>query len=169
MKIRIPLVKRTVAGFPCPEPVVRLWVRDRYGALAAVVFRVDSQADLTTIPIQVAEREGIPFSSNHLGTAYGLVGAIPKFRDRVRLRIAGRDHEWPCDFVTSPAPQPDSLSFPVLTPVLGRAGFLAEYAATIDSGFLVLTRLGPLRRWWRRCLHAVWRRFGLIHTVEEPL
>jgi hypothetical protein len=169
MKIRLPLVKRKVAGFSCPEPAVRLWVRDQYGAFAALVFRVDTQADFTTIPIPIAQREGIPFSSNHPGTAYGLVGAVAKFRDRVRLRIAGQEFEWPCDFVTSPTPLPEGRSLPVLTPVLGRAGFLDDYAVTLDSGFLILTRLGPLRRWWRRCLHAVWRRFGLIHPVDEPL
>jgi hypothetical protein len=31
---------------------------------------------------------------------------VEKYRDRVRLQIAGREHEWPCDFVTSPPPLP---------------------------------------------------------------
>lgn len=148
-------------------PVVRLWVRDRYGGWAALYFRVDTQADLTTIPVDTARTEGIPFAANHPGTAYGLTGAVDKFRDRVRLRIAGQEHEWPCDFVASP-PAEDSRS-PELLPVLGRAGFLDVYAVTLDSGFLILTRLGPVRRWWRRLLHAVWESLGLIHPIDEPL
>jgi hypothetical protein len=129
-------------------------------------FRIDTQADLTTLPIITAQREGIPFATDHSGTAYGLTGAVEKFRDRVRLQIAGREHEWPCDFVASP---PGVRSLPELSAVLGRAGFLDEYAVAIDSGYLILTRLGPLRRWWRRYLHAVWQRFGLVHPTDEPL
>jgi len=53
--------------------------------------------------------------------------------------------------------------------VLGRTGFLDEYALAIDSGFLILTRLGPWRRWWRRCRRVIWETFGLIHPIDEPL
>jgi hypothetical protein len=44
-----------------------------------------------------------------------------------------------------------------------------KYAVTLDSGYLILTRLGPLRRWWRRCLHALWQGLGLVHPIDEPL
>jgi hypothetical protein len=169
MKIRIPLVEHDVAGIRCPLPIVTLGVRDRYGGWVDLYFRVDTQADFTTIPMGTAQEEGIPFATRHPGTAYGLVGAVSKFRDRVRLRIAGREYEWPCDFVAAPSPVPEGRVLPEITAVLGRAGFLAEYAVAVDSGFLILTRLGPLRRWWRRCLHAVWHGFGLIHPFDEPL
>jgi hypothetical protein len=169
MMIRLHLVDREVAGIYCPHPRVRLWVRDRYGAFVALYFRVDTQADFTTIPIPTAQEEGIPFATNHPGISYGLVGAVAKYWDRVRLRIAGREHEWPCDFVTSPAPPPESQPPPLLTAVLGRAGFLDEYAVALDNGYLILTRLGPLRRWWRRCLHAVWEGLGLVHPIDQPL
>jgi hypothetical protein len=145
--------------------VEKLRVRDRYGAWAPLFFRVDTQADLTTIPIATAQTEGIPFETDRPGTALGLTGSVSKFRDCVRLQIAGREYEWPCDFVESPegGPRPELLS------VLGRANFLDEYAVAIDSGFLILTRLGPLRRWWRRCLQIVWESLGLIHPIDEPL
>jgi hypothetical protein len=58
---------------------------------------------------------------------------------------------------------------PDLAPVLGRAGFLDEYALTIGAGFLVITRLGPVRRWWQRRLHAIWQAFGMIHPPDRPL
>jgi hypothetical protein len=168
MKVRLLLVSRVVAGIDCPLPVVWLRVRDRSGAFVNLPFRLDTQADLTTIPIAVAQREGIPFSTDHPGTAYGLAGAVEKFRDRVRLRIAGREHEWPCDFVAAPSP-PRDRPLLELSPILGRAGFLDEYAVAIDSGYLIIRRLGPLRRWWRQCLHAVWQGLGLVHPIDEPL
>jgi hypothetical protein len=168
MKVRIRLADWAAAGIPCPLPVVRLRVRDRYGAFVGLLFRVDTQADLTTIPILVARREGIAFGTDHPGTAYGLTGAVEKFRDRLRLLIAGREHEWPCDFVATPSP-PEGRPLPELSSVLGRAGFLDEYAVALDSGYLILTRLGPLRRWWRRRLHAVWEGLRLVHPLREPL
>jgi hypothetical protein len=58
---------------------------------------------------------------------------------------------------------------PELSPVLGRAGFLDEYAVAIDSGYLILTRLGALRKLWRRQLHAAWHALGLVNSIEEPL
>ncbi len=167
MIIRLRLASRTVAGIACPSPVVKRHVRDGYGGWAALFFRIDTQADFTTIPIDTARAEGIRFATDRPGTAHGLTGAVEKFRDRVRLRIAGREHEWPCDYVASPSPEGRPL--PELLPVLGRAGFLADYAVTLDSGFLILTRLGPLRRWWRRCRHAAWGILGLIHPINEPL
>jgi hypothetical protein len=132
-------------------------------------FRVDTQADLTAIPIPTARREGIAFGTEHPGTAYGLAGAVEKFRGRVRLLIAGREHDWPCDFVATPSPPPEGRPLPALSPVLGRAGLLDEYAVALDSGYLILTRLGPLRRWWRRRLHAVWLGLRLVHPLDEPL
>ncbi len=167
MKIRLHLADRRVAGISCPLPVVRLWVRDQYGAFVALPFRVDTQADFTTIPVDTARHERIPFTTAHRGTAHGLTGAVEKFRGVVRLRIGRREYEWPCDFAASPSAE--DRPRPELLPVLGRAGFLAEYAVTLDSGFRILTRLEPLRRWWRRCLHMMWQRLGLIHSTDEPL
>src|SRR5262249_5758189 len=101
MKIRLLLAERTVAGISCPALAVTLRVRDRYGMFTEVLFRVDTQADLTTVPITTAQEEGIPFATDQPGTAYGLAGGVTKYRDRIRLRIAGREYEWPCDFVAA--------------------------------------------------------------------
>src|ERR1700737_1969676 len=102
MKVRIPLRPRRVEGIECPFPVVRLGVRDKYGTLAELDFRVDTQADFTSIPTQTARREGIPFSEAQERTAVGLVGESSTYRDRVLIVIAGREHDWPCDFVRPP-------------------------------------------------------------------
>lgn len=169
MKVRLPLARRTIAGISCPYPRVRLRVRDRYGGFAVLEFRVDTQADFTALPITTAQREGIPFTTDHPGRARGLVGTVEKYRARIRILIAGIEHDWPCDFVSGPTQSPAGVSPPDLTPVLGRAGFLDEYAVTIDSGYLILTRLGPVRRWWRRRLHAIWHALGMVHPIDEPL
>jgi len=158
-----------VDGIDCPFPIVRLRVRDRYGMLAELEFRVDSQADFTSIPVPMARRDAIPFSKAQQRTVIGLVGQTSAYRDRVHIVIAGREHDWPCDFLTQPPPrEPDRLSNDLL-PVLGRAGFLDEYAITVDSGYLIVTRIGPIRRWLRRCLHALWMACGMVHPEKQPL
>jgi hypothetical protein len=88
------------------------------------------------------------------------------FRDRLRVVIAGRTHEWPCNFIDVPA---EAAGHPILSPVLGRAGFLDEYAVAIDAGFLVITRLGRVRRLLRRYLHRLWALTGRLHPAEQPL
>jgi hypothetical protein len=149
--------------------VVWLRVHDRYGALAELNFWVDTQADVTTIPVNTAAKEQIPYTKTREGTARGVAGKVKMYRDRLRVVIAGREHDWPCDF-TEPALDPETKQ-PLmdLTPVLGRAGFLNDYAVTVDSGFLIITRIGPLRRWLRRLLHRLWRFCGMVHPISRPL
>ncbi|HEV3258863.1 MAG TPA: hypothetical protein VG013_18480 [Gemmataceae bacterium] len=149
--------------------MVTLQVRDKYGALAAVRFRVDTAADLTSVPIKKALRERIPFGQGNPGVTRGLAGGVARFRDEIRIVIAGREHIWPCDFLEDPAAGEAEPAPRELTPVLGRAGLLDEYAFCIDSGFLILTRLGWVRRFWRRCLHRSWGLFGLIQPADRPL
>jgi hypothetical protein len=126
---------------------------------------VDTQADFSAVPMTIAQREGIPYATDHPGEARGLVGTVAKFRDRIRVVIAGQEHDWPCDFVDAPAVP----RLPELPPVLGRAGFLGDYAVTIDSGYLIIVRLGPIRRWWRKRLHFLWQAFGLVRSTGDPL
>jgi hypothetical protein len=164
MKIRLLLQKRSVAGISCPVPVVRLRVRTRYGTLIELDFRVDTQADFTSIPISRARRQAIPFSAAHERRALGLVGETTVYRDRVRIVLAGREHDWPCHFVHVPASREGDLP-----PVLGRAGFLDEYAIAVDSGFLIITRLGPICRRLRQVLHSLWKRLGMVHPEGRPL
>jgi hypothetical protein len=168
MKARLLLRERSVEGIACPFPVIRVRVRDRYGTLVELDFRVDTQADLTSLPVWTARRERILFSEGRQHTAIGLVGETTAYRDRVRNVIAGREHEWPCEFLSSPPPGPGQQPRELL-PVLGRAGFLDEYAVAVDSGYLIVTRIGPVRRWLRQRLHGPWKVAGLVHPVEQPL
>jgi Aspartyl protease len=103
MKFRIPLVFQRVSGFDCPRPEVTLWVSTSYG-FTPLQFIVDTGADFTTIPIPLAQREGIPFtqSASTQGRATGMLGSAEKFRGTLRVRIAGEEDDWPCDFLVSP-------------------------------------------------------------------
>jgi len=130
---------------------------------------VDTLADFTSFPIAKARRETIPFCESQQRTAIGLVGATTVYRDRIRVLIGGREHDWPCDFVNVPAHPEQGRPAWDLLPALGRAGFLDEYAITIDSGYLIVTRIGPIRRWLRQCLHHIWTFFGMVHPPERPL
>lgn len=169
MKVRLQLVQRTSEGEPCPLPVVMLRVRDRYDTFAELKFRVDTQADVSVVPINLAEKEAIPFTKIRPGTARGIAGKVAKYRDRIRVTIAGQEHDWPCEF-TEPALDPDTKQpLQDLSPVLGRAGFLDEYAIAVDSGYLTVTRVGPVRRWIRWRLQQCWELFGLVHPIDRPL
>src|SRR5262245_35759438 len=101
MKVRLALEPRTSEGVSCPTPLAWLPVRDRYGSLAELKFRVDTQADVTTIPISLAEKERLPYTRTREGAARGIVGKVKKFRNRLRVVIAGREYDWPCDFMES--------------------------------------------------------------------
>jgi hypothetical protein len=46
---------------------------------------------------------------------------------------------------------------------------LKEYAVSIDAGFLIITRLGPVRRLIRRCLQRIRKMTGQVHPAEQPL
>jgi hypothetical protein len=165
MKVRIRLQPRTVEGNDCSFPLVRLYVRDKYGTLARLYFRIDTQADFTTIPIETARSEAIPFSHAEQRTAIGLVGETAAYLDRVRLVIAGREHDWPCHFIKTPPSRGREQPLAAL----GRAGFLNEYAIAVDSDYLTLTRLGPFRRWLRQWLEPLRESLGLVHPVDRPL
>lgn len=169
MKVRLRLRGKTVGRFSCDTPVVRLRVRAKHGRLAELDFRVDTQADFTSIPVAEALERGIPFSQEHQRTVVGLVGETTTYLDAVRVMIAGREHIWPCYFVKLPAPREPSRRPRELLPVLGRAGFLDDYAIAIDSGFLIITRIGPVRRWWRRLRKWIWTCCGLIHPEGRAL
>src|SRR5207302_9947579 len=95
MNRRLRLAPRTVAGLPCPFPRVVLRVRDRYGALVLLPFRIDTGADCSAVPVSVARKEAIPFQETQGSTAAGLVGAAPTFRDPLRVAIPGREQDWP--------------------------------------------------------------------------
>jgi hypothetical protein len=174
MKILIPLTECYAGDIPCPRPEVTLRVRTKYGDFVPVRLVVDTAADLTTIPIPLADRLGIPVSWENPGTALGLVGSTAKYRGTVHVRVANLDYDWPCDFIRPPSPSAapgggTQLLLAERPSVLGRSGLLDAFATCLDGEYLVLTRLGPLRRWWRRFWRRVSRRFSRVRTANQPL
>jgi len=149
--------------------MLTLRVRDRYGILVPIRFRVDTGADVTTMLIPFARRKGIAFREDQPGRAQGLAGVIGRFRDRIQVVIAGRDYDWPCDFLQPPATTGQGLAGQGLPPVLGRAGFLDDFAFCLGKEYLTLTRLTAWQRWWQRRLPAIWSLFGLYRKPTEPL
>jgi hypothetical protein len=160
MKYRIHLVEHESWDASSPLPQVTLRVYDRYDMLANTTFRIDTGADLTTLSVSFARRHGIPFTTDAPSRARGMVGVVTSYPGEIKIVLGGREHVWPCLFVDSPTE---------LDPVLGRAGFLDEYACAIDDGFLIITRLGPVRRFLRRCLHLWWRITSQVHDADQPL
>jgi hypothetical protein len=140
-----------------------LWVRGRYGDYAKVAFVLDTAADLTSIPIAQAEREGIPFRRTIEGTATGLAGRAATFGDMLRVEVAGREYMWPCNFVFTPPGARDRL------PVLGRAGFLEAFDFGIQDEWLTLVRRGSFAYWWRRVCSFVEYPFVRRRTIDQPL
>jgi hypothetical protein len=148
MKKRIRLIpEQTRAGgllgnpFHCDRPEIHLELLTNYGFVRAR-FRVDSAADLLTIPIRYADREGIPFSKQHPGTAGTLSGQVPCYYDYVTVKsvLSGKTYRWPCCFLQS---GPERL-------LLGRACFLQEFGFAILDGELIILHIGPIHRWLRR-------------------
>ncbi len=150
-------------------PFVRLGVRDRYGALVEPDFRVDTQADFTSIPVATARKEHIAFSERRERRVAGLVGETTAYCDHVHVVIAGRTYDWPCDFVNTPSEREAAAQPRVLPPTLGRAGFLGEYAVHIEGEYLTITRIGPIRQWLRRHQEGLWKFLGLVHPPDRPL
>jgi hypothetical protein len=166
MRIEIPLRERVVSRVPCLRAEVMLRARTRFGDFVPVPFVVDTGADLTVIPVSLAERDGIPFPRTPAGVARGLLGQLPRFLGTFHVALAGREYDWPCSFLQTPASGPEEVE---LTPVLGRAGLLWAFDLQIDGEFLTLVRRDRGRR-WLRSLHRLFARpFTRRRALDESL
>jgi hypothetical protein len=163
MIVRLRLEDRNVGPVRCPRPRVTLLVRSRFGDNAPIPFVLDTGADITAIPITVAESEGIAFRRTSEGAASGLLGRTTIFRDTIRVVIGGRPYDWPCNFVVTPPGGRDSL------PVLGRAGFLDAFDFSIQDQFLTVIRRGSFPYWCRRVCSFVARPFVRRGHRDEAL
>lgn len=169
MKWKIPLVPRRVGGILCPRPEVLIRVASRYG-WSPIRFSFDTGADLTTIPIPLARREGIVFpeSESTRGIATGLVGSTSRYRSTIRVNIGGEGFEWPCDFLVPPSSASQWAGADAYG-VLGRAGFLSAFIACIDNECLVLRRRYLERPGWYRLIRRLWPLFQKPHPPRDPL
>ncbi len=164
MTIRVPLSPKEIGGARCDSPVVTVRILTRYGDYVALPFLLDTGADCTSIPIALAQREGIAFDRSQPGTAAGLVGRTRRYRATIRVKIANHTHFWPCYFLETPA----DVGAAAIS-VLGRAGFLEDYDFCVDDQFLTLTKRTSFWRWWRRVTRFFSRPLIVIRSRSEPL
>lgn len=162
MKYKIKLSWRPEirGGFSYHSPEITLLVCTSLGNVT-VRFIVDTGADITTIPLWLARRERIDISPQAVqGQITGLHGqTVAKLGDLATFQIAGVRYRWPCDFILSP-------STPQRTSVLGRAGFLQEFAVCIDDEYLTITCRHRSCPWWRRWWYKL--RYGLFPLSWDP-
>jgi hypothetical protein len=151
-----------------PAPNVTLLTRDRYGAFVEVKFKVDTGADCSAMTAAMARGLGIPFTQANEGTAAGLVGRVKKYRGELHIRLGGVVYTLPCDFTETPEGMSDREARARFGAVLGRLGFLDHFEVALDSDYLVLTRVGRLRRCWR-LLRGIQGLLGTISGPEDPL
>jgi hypothetical protein len=165
MKWRIELDDSGGPGIGGQRPLVTICVRSRYGDFAEVRFCIDTGADLTAIPVSLAEREGIayPRDEHSRGRAGGLVGAVDRFRGSVHLRLFGEDFTWPCDFVEL------ARSTDLKYGVIGRAGFLDAFHFCIKGAYLTLERRLDDRPLWQRILLSLLPSWTRTHPADQPL
>jgi hypothetical protein len=145
-------------------PMVTLLVRTRYGTFAPLPFAVDSGADTSALPVDLAQREGILFPRTEAArsVATGLVGAVERYRGLIHVRLFGEEFDWPCDFLDAP---PHTAPIVRAYGVLGRAGFLGAFRFCLDDRWLTLARRRGALPWWRLLLP----RFAREHAPDLPL
>lgn len=127
-------------GYPSNYPYVHLTVRTKYGDSATMRFILDTGASISVIPVQVALREGIGFSKSHTGMlASSVGGTVLCYYDFITVQsaLSGKPHRWPCAF----ADRQDSVYSPC---ILGRAGFLREFAFAISDDRMTVRYSHPL-------------------------
>jgi hypothetical protein len=166
MKRRVHLDESRGPGIGDLRPLVRINVRSRYGDCAPIPFCIDTGADLSALPVFLAEQRGIaiPKSEHSRGRVSGLVGSVDRYRGVIRLRIFGEDFAWPCDFVESQGPA-RVRSYGVL----GRAGLIAAFNVCIKSPWLTLDRRRDHLPIWQRLLLALMPSWPREHPADQPL
>jgi len=129
------------------------------GATRKLRFFFDTGSDLMVIPVYVARYVGIAYRQDYPGTLASSVGGTTRcFYDFVQVRssLTGQTHRWVCAFA-------DSVQARL---IVGRSGFLDEFAAGVRGKYLVVSRAVSLSRWAR---HQVGRLRGGIGDEWEPI
>ena len=126
-------------GLRCYQPQVPIVIVTGYGDTKRLRFFYDTGADHMIIPVYVARHEGIPYREDFPGTLSSSVGGSARcYFDFVQVRssLSGRTHRWVCAFTESVRARL----------IVGRAGFLDEFAVGIRGGHLVVSRPVSLSR-----------------------
>lgn len=145
-------------------PLVTINVRTRQGGYKGILFCIDTGADVTSLPLPLAEAKGIPFprEEHSRGTASGLVGSVPQYRGFVNVRLFGEDFTWPCAFIDNRSP----LSREPYG-VIGGIGFLASFNTCVKRPYCTIEPRTEHLPFWRRILARFSR--SRLHPFNLPL
>jgi hypothetical protein len=155
-------VKRLLAnqaGLRCDRAEVPVEVVTGYGDTAKLRFVHDTGTDLMVIPIYVAHHEGIRYRQDYPGTLSSSVGgSVRCFYDFVQVRssLSGRTHRWVCAFA-------EGLQARL---ILGRSGFLDDFAAAIKGHHLIVSYPVSLSRFLK---HHATRLRTRAYDEGEPI
>lgn len=133
-------------GLPCDFPELSVEIVTGYGTTSRLRFFYDTGADHMVIPIYVARLVGIRYREEFVGTLSSAVGgSVRCFYDFVQVRssLSGRTHRWVCAFA-------QSLQARL---IVGRSGFLDDFAAAVQGHHLVVSHPVSLSRFLTH--HAV--------------
>jgi hypothetical protein len=149
--------------------MLTLEVRTRYGTFAPLFFVVDTGADVSALPVRMAQQEGIAFPQTPAvrGVARGLVGEVEKYRGSIHVRAFGAGFDWPCDFLAVPDRGGAGATHPYA--VLGRAGFLSAFRVCLDDRWLRIQRRGTGLPFWARLGNALRSLRAAEHPPDHPL
>jgi hypothetical protein len=118
------------------QPVPKLWVtlcaplKPGRVPFRTIEFTLDTGADMMVIPVSMAAALGIDFSRDIEGKATTIKGSVRCYYDVVTVKstLSGKVHRWPCCFVETTETRM----------LIGRAGFLADFAVSIRNGQLIV-------------------------------
>ena len=144
-------------------PLVRIQVRSGHADLVIVSFCIDTGADFSALPLSLALKEKITVqrSEANRGIAAGLVGKVNRYRGMLPVRLFGENFTWPCDFLDSAGPTSVKQYG-----VIGRAGFLDDFAFCLDRPYFTLRRRYSGWRWLTAALLPPWT---TRHEPDQPL
>jgi len=146
-------------GLRCDRALVPIMIDKGRGVTTTLTFFYDTGADLMMIPVYVARHVGIRFREDFTGTMSSSVGGnVRCYYDFVQVRssLSGRTHRWVGAFA-------ESLQAPL---VVGRAGFLDDFATAIKGRHLVVSHPVSVSRFLK---HHVTRLRSRAMDEWEPI
>jgi hypothetical protein len=119
-------------GLRCDFPEAPIEIVTSSGGTKTLTFFYDTGSDHMVIPVYIARHHGIQYRQDFPGVISSSVGGRARcYYDfgQVRSSLSGRTHRWVCAFVESVQARL----------IVGRAGFLDDFAAAIRGHHLVVS------------------------------
>lgn len=123
-------------------PFIPIYTRNRLGKLIKVIALVDSGADDTVIPLNMAKILGLRQQEAE-GETKGIGGKVKIKKTKFHFRIKGERESYPLE-VDALVLQDEKMDTPLL---LGRNGFFENFHITFrqDEEKIVLKKINPVK------------------------